>query len=333
MAWNVVLRVVFLIFFSILVADPAAAKRLALVIGNADYPSNPLQTPVQDAEDMTAKLEKLDFEVITINEGNLSLSEMRGALEELKNRPKDVEAVLFYFAGHGLQFRGQNFLIPAQVDLSSAEEIPSKAFGLDEVLEVLWDFETASKIVILDACRDYPFDGDPGLAKPVQTPGGTLTLFATRPDGRARDGGPLDRNSPFTKALLYFITEPGLELKDLAFEVRKAVMVDTGDFQTPWEDGAPLAAFYFSPPAMIEGRILEADDDALVLINGEEVMHSSENDKEWIPLKPGDNRLVIKIFNQSTFQGGCNWFREIFEQYRSQLIWLAARGIMPGADF
>lgn len=324
MLWNKVLRgTTILAFLSFLCgAEAAAATRLALVIGNGDY-STPLVTSRQDARDVAATLRNLEFEVIHLEDRKLK--DMQRALQELASKADGADTLLFYFAGHGVQVNGSNYLVPAKAGFSRVEEVPLATLALDDVFAVFWESEALSKIVILDACRNNPFadPGDasegqwvPGLAKPANAPPGTLTLFATDPGETALDGR--SKHSPFTAALLHFITEPGLELRDLFTEVRNAVIAVTSGLQTPWEDGAPTArTFYFRAPAAIRGEILEGDDEVLVLVNGEEAMSlNSGTTAKTIPLKAGENRVVIKVFNQSTYRGACNWFRQTYEDLR-----------------
>lgn len=331
MIWKNVLRVTsILAVLALLYGNEATAARLALVIGNGDYP-NPLVTSRKDATDIAAALRGLDFEVIHLEDGELK--DMKEALRELASKSGGADTLLFYFAGHGLQVDRHNYLVPAGVQLSRVEEVQKATLALDDVFDVFWDSQAAlSKIVILDACRANPLVGPAGLAKPLNAPPGTLTLFATQPNEPALDGRSENGLSPFTAALLHFITEPGLELRDLFTEVRNRVMDRTSDLQTPWEDGAPTArTFYFRAPAEIHGEILDGDDEVLVLVNGEEAMSlNSGTISKRIPLRAGENRVVIKVFNQSTFQGGCNWFRDAYEKIRPYLALLEQLGVQLG---
>lgn len=309
-----------LIFCGFLFAETAAGEvRHALVIGNGNY-EIPLITSRQDARAIATKLNGLDFEVSHLQDGNRR--RMRKALQQFAAQAEDADVLLFYFAGHGVQVNGRNYLVPAKTRIERVEDVPRTTVALDEVYRIFWDSNAAVKIVILDACRDNPFvepdpDGSdvwvPGLAQPFNAPPGTVTLFAAQPGETAEDGR--DDHSPFTASLLYFMTEPGLELRDLFTAVRTSVLAATSGVQTPWEDGSPLQEFYFRAPATIVGQIHEGDDEVLVLLNGEEQMSwgSGRERSRTIRLKPGENQLVVKVFNQSTYRGACNFFRQAYE--------------------
>lgn len=323
-----------LTFCGFLFAGAAAGEvRRALVIGNGNY-ETPLITSRQDARAMATRLDGLDFEVSHLQDGNRR--RMRRALQQFATQAEDADVLLFYFAGHGVQVNGRNYLIPTKARIETVADVPRTAVALDEVYRIFWDSNAPIKIVILDACRDNPFvepdpDGSdvwvPGLAQPFNAPPGTVTLFATQPGETAEDGR--DDHSPFTASLLYFMTEPGLELRDLFTAVRTSVLAATSGVQTPWEDGAPLQDFYFRAPATVTGEILDGDDEVLVLVNGVEQisLNSNGSTPRTIRLKSGVNHLVVKVFNQSTYRGGCSWFRDFYE--REIEPWLPVIGVKP----
>jgi hypothetical protein len=297
-------------------AKAEAAGRVALVIGNGNYGAKSLATSRRDAEDFSNSLRKLEFDDVRYLEDG-SLDQMRQSLQSFATRAEHADTVLFYFAGHGIQVSDQNYLIPAKTSLSRIQDVPTATMALSEVFQVYWHLPATVKLVILDACRNNPFKraGDEssgwvdGLAKPANVPSGTMTFFATEYGKTSLDGSTL--HSPFTAALIYNITEPGLEYRSFFTEVRKFVRLRTDDAQTPWEEGAPLKGFYFRAPAEIVGKAVKGDDEVLVLVNGEEVMswNSGHDTPRHIFLKPGANDLVIKVFNQSTYTGACNWLR------------------------
>jgi hypothetical protein len=216
-----------------------------------------------------------------------------------------------------VQINGRKYLVPLKAKVSKPADVPKATLPLDDVFDALRTSRAASKIVVLDACRNNPFavPGDdaslwvPGLARSTNAPAGTIILFAADPDQVTPE------HSTFTPSLLYYLPEPGLEVRDLFVEVRKTVRAATQGLQTPWEDGSPGGRFFFRAPAYLIGRITKGDDEVLVLLNGEEAMswNSGGSAEKVLPLHVGDNHLVVKVFNQKTNQGGCNWARDILK--------------------
>ncbi|CAG0979535.1 hypothetical protein RHDC4_01794, partial [Rhodocyclaceae bacterium] len=172
-------------------AGPVAAdeKRVALVVGNAAYPSSPLKNPVNDARAISAKLKALGFEVITRE--NVAQKDMTRAITQFGEKLARKGAVgLFYYAGHGMQVRGKNYLIPVDAQISSEASVRSEAIDVDSMLEQL--STSALGIVILDACRNNPFErrfrGASGGLAQMDAPKGTLIAYATAPGKVASDG-------------------------------------------------------------------------------------------------------------------------------------------------
>ena len=218
----------------------AAAKatkltRLALVIGNGAYPADPLPNPPNDATDMAALLQKAGFEVI--RRENASLKEMHLALREFGDRLGRETLGLFYFAGHGVQVRGHNYLLPVDSDIGREDEVAFNALDLQAVLEKMDSARNHTNLIILDACRNNPFAlrfklSNTGLAQ-IDAPPGTVVAFATAPGSVAADGG--GRNGLYTKYLLEHLAKPGARIEDAFKQVRVAVRAESGGRQTPWE--------------------------------------------------------------------------------------------------
>jgi tetratricopeptide (TPR) repeat protein len=230
--------------------------RVALVIGNGAYANvSPLSNPSNDAREMAGALRELGFKVI---EGyNLDSTSMRGRIAEFGAALPGAGVSLFYYAGHGMQVAGKNYLIPVDAKLERPSSLGVEAI---EVGTVLSDMEAEKRInlVFLDACRDNPLSRS--LAKSFGTSRsstvgqglaqlnagiGTLITFATSPDTVALDG--LGKNSPFTSAMLKYIRTPGLEIRSMLTRVRADVIKATNERQVPWDHSSLTGDFYFRP--------------------------------------------------------------------------------------
>jgi hypothetical protein len=240
----------------LLSALPAHAdRRVALVIGNGAYKEGPLKNPVHDARDMAAALRSLGFDVILRE--NASLRQMEDALDEFWRRLKAGGTGLFFFAGHGMQVKGVNYLVPVDARIAVEQDVRSLCLDANRVLGRMEDAGNGLNLVLLDACRNNPFarawrSADAGLAK-MDAPTGTLIGYATAPDSVAADGN--GRNGVYTSNLLRVMRTPGLKVEDVMKQVRIGVLNETGRRQTPWESSSLTGDFYFagsgtSAPAM-----------------------------------------------------------------------------------
>ncbi len=224
-----------------------ASTQVALVIGNADYHNAPLQNPVNDARDIAKKLQHFGFEVML--KINVDQPAMETAINEFGRQLRQSNVGLFYYSGHGVQYAGQNYLIPigAMSSLSTAEQLRYKTVNIGYLIGMMKDAGNAMNLVMLDACRDNPFKGffrniQRGLAR---MPGaeGMLIAYATSPGTTAFDG--VGRNSPYTKHLLEFMNVPNLPIELLLKKVRAAVKRETKGQQTPWYEASIDGDFYF----------------------------------------------------------------------------------------
>lgn len=236
---------ILLAFAGTVLAEP----RTALVIGNGAYRDAPLRNPVNDARDMAAKLRELGFQVIERFDADRQT--MRMALREFEQQLSQRRGVgLFYYAGHGVQLKGQNYLIPVGVDIHQEFEIPDEGMDADAVLRAMEAAGNGFNIVILDACRNNPFVrslGSRGLAR-MDGPVGTFIAYATGPGAVSQDGGN-GRNSPYTRHLLEAIGTPGLGLEQVFKQVLIGVEQETGGTQIPWVASSLRGDFYFLPAA------------------------------------------------------------------------------------
>lgn len=228
-------------------------KRVALVIGNGAYTrlNDQLPNPANDARAMAASLRALGLEVIEAID--LDYIGMRQALRRFDRALQGAEAGIFYYAGHGMEYRGQNYLFPTDAILETEGDVGLGLIDMDQILRVM---ETAvpTRLVFLDACRNNPmasqFRGTPGSSRST-TVGrglgrmsaalGTFIAYATAPGEIAADGK--GENSPFTTAMVQHLTEPGLEISQLMHKVRNSVIEATQEQQIPWESSSLRGPF------------------------------------------------------------------------------------------
>ncbi|MEO6301054.1 MAG: caspase family protein [Paracoccaceae bacterium] len=228
-----------------------AEPRIALVVGNGAYVAvNGLPNPPNDARLMATTLEKAGFTVTLVADG--SMEQMSAAVTKFGSALRDAgpeTTGLFYYAGHGVQSFGVNYLVPVDARLSNAADLGLVAIDAQSVLRQMFSAHNRTNIVILDACRNNPFEnvrdlGDNGLAE-MAAPTGTFLAYATAPRAVALDGA--DGNSPFTEALAKIITKPGLPIEQAFKEVRVAVLQATNGKQTPWDTSSLTNDFAFTP--------------------------------------------------------------------------------------
>jgi uncharacterized caspase-like protein len=225
--------------------DAPKAKRLALVIGNSAYKDAPLPNPLNDADDMEKALKESGF--VVIKRKNATLREMHLALREFGDRLDRQGTGLFYFAGHGMQVRGRNYLIPVDADIAREDEVAFTSMDLGAVMDKLDSAKNPVNLVILDACRNNPFGTKlqataKGLAQ-VDAPPGTLIAFATAPGSTAADGGA--RNGLYTHHLVKQMEKPGAAVEEVFKAVRAGVRADSKNLQIPWESTSLESNFAF----------------------------------------------------------------------------------------
>lgn len=220
-------------------------KRIALVIGNADYQSTPLRNPVNDAQSMARALRGVGFEVMEYT--NATQETMETAITQFGNKIKRGGIGLFYFAGHGLQVKGENYLIPLKAKIDKEQQVKYRSVNLGLVLAEMDAASNPMNIVILDACRNNPFKRSfrsvtRGLAS-TTAPTGTFIAYATAPGSVAADGE--GANGLYTQELLKKLKVPGLTIEQVFKKVRASVLQKTSGKQTPWENSSIIGDFYF----------------------------------------------------------------------------------------
>jgi hypothetical protein len=243
-----------LIFLYLTVSAPAQdsrglvvkSERLALVIGNGAYQTAPLKNPVNDAEDVTRVLSSMGFKV-SLHQ-NVDKRTMEESIRNFGRQLKAGGVGLFFFAGHGMQVEGQNYLIPVNAKIKSESDIKYEAVDAGLVLGKMEDAGNQLNIVILDACRNNPFSRNfrnaaTGLAR-MDAPTGSLIAYSTAPGAVAADG--VDRNGIFTKHLIKHLAAPNLTVEQVLKKVRIDVAAETSQRQIPWESSSLMGEFYFS---------------------------------------------------------------------------------------
>jgi len=230
---------------------PAIAneQRVALVIGNASYAVSPLRNSANDAADLAAALKGLGFTVLLRT--NVTRRQMVESVREFGNRIKRGGVGFFYYAGHGIQSRGKNFLIPVDAQLQSESDLEFESMDANMVLSQMDDAGNRVNIVVLDACRDNPFarsfrSTSRGLAQ-MDSAKGSFLAYATSPGSVASDGA--GRNGTYTKHLLESLKQPETRLEEVFKRVRLGVANETGNRQIPWDSSSVLGDFYFKLPA------------------------------------------------------------------------------------
>lgn len=227
----------------------ATEGRVALVIGNGTYADAPLRNPVNDARAMAEVLRELNFDVVLLQNAD-RYAMQRGMLEfGRKLTPNTVG--LFYFAGHGMQVRGSNYIIPIGAQPASEEEVEVEAVDVNYILARMATAKNQFNVVILDACRNNPFErsfrsGSSGLAA-ISAPRGTLIAYATAPGSLAADGA--GDNGLYTGELVSALKMPNLTLEQTFKKARAEVVVLSKGRQTPWESSSVIGDFVFRPQA------------------------------------------------------------------------------------
>ena len=224
-----------------------AQERIALVIGNSEYQVSPLKNALNDAEDIAQSLKELDFKVTLVK--NASKRAMKDAIYEFSSKLGKDTVGLFYYAGHAVQYHGENYLIPinALSSIKKLRHLEDEAVRSGIVSREMSASQSQLNFIFLDACRDNPLPAESrgivqGLAK-SQNAEGSLIAYSTSPGRTAEDG--TGRNSPYTKNLLKYINTPNQPIELMLKEVKNAVSKDTNGSQLPWYESSITGNFCF----------------------------------------------------------------------------------------
>jgi tetratricopeptide (TPR) repeat protein len=229
-----------------------AATRLALVLGNGKYQAVPaLGNPANDAADLAQALRGVGFEVIEQRDATRDV--MAKAVHDFSERLRGADVALFFYAGHGLQMNGENYLLPVDAKIDSPADVRFNTINLSDIQQEM-EGSGRTTIIILDACRDNPFAEklarggravpDRGLRRVEASGEGSLIVYATQPNNVALDG--TGRNSPFTAALLKHVATPGIEVRQMISRVRGDVLAATEHRQTPWDSSSLVGDVYLA---------------------------------------------------------------------------------------
>jgi hypothetical protein len=226
----------------------SSGNKFALVIGNSDYTVSTLKNPVNDASGIARALKSLGFDVMLYT--NSSQAEMLKSIRSFGEKLAAGKGIgLFYFAGHGIQMNGNNYIIPVDAKIEKEQDVELEAVNLMRVMGELDYAQNETNIVILDACRNNPFarsfrsGGNNGLAT-VLAPQGTIIAYATAPGSVASDGS--GENGLYTQELLTALKVPGLKIEDMFKRVRSNVYEKSYKQQVPWENSSLFVDFYFN---------------------------------------------------------------------------------------
>ena len=230
-------------------SEASLATRQALVIGNSEYEyAGRLRNPVNDARAIGSTLQQLGFEVTTLT--NLDQRQMERSIKQFGRQLRDSKGVgFFYYAGHGMQFNGENYLLPTDIDPSTEEDVRYDAVPLGKLLAQMRAADNKMNVVVLDACRNNPFSRsfrtfNPGLAQ-INAAAGTFISFATAPGQIAADGE--GSNGLFTSKLLDHIDTLGLKIEEVFKRTTADVYSASNKRQAPWVQYSVIGDFYFAP--------------------------------------------------------------------------------------
>ncbi len=234
-------------FFVVAMAQANAmpSKRVALVIGNSSYATAPLANPINDSRDFAQKIKSFGYEVVYRE--NLKVCQSGRVFREFKSVLAPGANVIVFYAGHGLQIRGENYFPTVDADIQGEEDVPNQSLALKQIMEIVDDAKTGSNIVFLDACRNNPFDRKSrslsrGLAR-VDSPSGTLISYSTRPGSVADDG--VGRNGLYTSQLLREM-DGQKPIEQILKSVVSNVKSLSKGRQEPWFEGSLEGEFCFN---------------------------------------------------------------------------------------
>jgi hypothetical protein len=298
-------------------------NKIALMIGNATYPDSPLRNPVNDADDVQERLRRLGFQ--TIKRIDASSKEMEEGLSEFSTHLNTCEVALFFFAGHGMQIQGKNYL--TAIDTNFEKEIDAKysSLPLDKVIEIMENGTNQTDIIMLDACRNNPYerrwrgDDSRGLA-PVYAPKGMIIGYATSPGQVAFDGD--GENGAYTDAFLKHLSTPDITIEDLFKRVRNTLSSSTRGRQISWEHTSLMGDFYFNYSFVTDDLLPEYSETALA--DAGFTPHSSDIAREIIDGLKSHNWYVQNPAISKITQ-------DALEQFSKDEIFILGRNIYQAA--
>ena len=248
-------------------------KTIALVIGNNNYAgTSKLTNAVNDAKEIAETFQKLGFDVI--HKTDCNTTDCTDILIEFESKIADYDSSIFYFAGHGFQYEGENYLtsIDSQIESANKHELERSSIRLTEVLEIIKKSDIKVNIVIIDACRKSAARGSSNSFSNLSVPKGSIIAFSTSPNEGANDVG-MEGHSIYTGALLKYLGREQLSVENLFKKVRQTVHNLTGGKQTTWEHTSLIGEYYFNNGQMVHSIDIPYEEpvvkDRLYFDNGD----------------------------------------------------------------
>jgi uncharacterized protein (TIGR02145 family) len=312
-------------------------QRIALVIGNGNYIGSTLANPENDARSMNEVLNRLGF-VVSAYE-NLNAVQMKKAIDEFGAKLKGKNVGLFYYAGHGIQAKGYNYLIPVDAQLQTEEQVEYDCVRADRVLSLMETSGTRVNVIILDACRNNPFErswtrspAGKGLAY-MGAPKGTLIAYATSPGTTASDG--TGKNGLYTSAILESIQIPGINIIQMFQNVRNIVSQKSGNKQIPWESTSLTGDFFFNPAGVANAEIQNNSKKELLKVTSADesldLLIDSRDNRQYKTVVIGGHPWMAENLNYDAGSG--SWTYENITAnaviYGRLYDWLTAKSACP----
>jgi uncharacterized caspase-like protein len=235
-----------------------AETRRALVIGNDSYPGNALENARNDATAINQALQGAGYESTLILDADRAT--LSNKVDTFVDQLHSGDTALLYYAGHGMQIEGENFLVPVDFHLTSQDSAKEQGYSLSSVLERFTSHGATTQIVVLDACRDNPFLGSRSMKggwAGLGTSAGAFLAFGTSPGSTASDA-PAEGHGLFTKSLLKYLTSSDLDIEEMFRKVREGVIRDSGGKQVPWVSSSLIGSFHVRPELDAKAPVLEA---------------------------------------------------------------------------
>lgn len=301
-------------------------KRLALLVGVANYQyATPLSNPINDVDSMELALRRLSFDVIVLKDP--TCKDLKISLNEFGAKLDDYDIGLFFFAGHGLQIKGFNFLIPVDANPLGEDQVEYDCVNANLILSIMESAKNTTNFIFLDACRNNPFERSwnrspsiPGLSY-MSAPYGTLIAYSTAPNSTASDGE-ADSNSPYTLSLSQEILSPDLTILQVLQKVRSDMIRNTEGGQVPWESTSLLNDFkfndniYFSLETFCQSVMYSKDTDIVLNMLKLNTYDISRITKLGIPINEIDvQQGVIEVY----YKNGLNYFNT-FDQLEIKIF-------------
>ena len=314
----------------------AAEQRWALVVGNAAYKDAPLVNPANDAKAMAQALQAAGFTVLLRTD--VGHRAMLDAVREFGNRLRQGGVGVFYYAGHGMQIKGRNYLIPIGANIQREDEVAYEALDAQAVLDKMETAANGTNLMILDACRNNPFarsfrSSVAGLA-PMDAPVGTLVAFATAPGGVASDGQ--GSNGLYTQYLLDAMRKPGAKVEDVFKQVRAGVRRESQGKQIPWEATSLEGDLYFFPQAAAPPSLPTVastapkprvvPEPAMPAAPRDQTAHDKrtaelEAELKRPPAAPANARVAAKpASNAQGYTVGDRWNYQLIDKWKGEVI-------------